>query len=143
MGAVGGVEFVVVILHDVSPLRQHSSFQKIVPPNCEDVPSFTDVREVRYYSVVTCFGVNFHHGYPHAAVMARLKGKEFHCCTVCRVAILTAPPLFGSKPHFLRCWEQSAHPDDAESNIKIGFYEDYVAKAMDKRVPWLFFEHYF
>ena len=33
MGAVGRVKLIVVILHDVSPLRQTSAFQKIAPPD--------------------------------------------------------------------------------------------------------------
>jgi hypothetical protein len=33
MGAVGRVELIVVILHDVSPLRRNSAFQKIMPPD--------------------------------------------------------------------------------------------------------------
>ena len=32
-GTVGGVELVVVFLHDISSLRRNSAFQKVVPTN--------------------------------------------------------------------------------------------------------------
>ena len=100
--------------------------------------TLTDIGGICYDSVIACCGVHCHRCYTSALVSARFEGEEFHCCAICGVSIFSASP-----PNDLCRWEQSAHPYDAESDIKICFKEDYDTKAMYERVSWLLFEHYF